>query len=159
MLRSFWATLYSDVVIVAWIWRGAMWSRYYVNKHFTCDFEFVRHNAPATIAPVVNVNVKRNPNSNPNPNPDPKLNLNPYPIPWTKNPIITLTLALCCPRYLHRSKCRITVISREGAWTKFSSVTSFLPFLFSTASHAQVVMLRIAVHERCFTLYKAISQN
>ena len=44
----------------------------------------VRHNAHATIAPVVNPNVKRSPNPNPNPNANPYLN--PYPTPNLKKP-------------------------------------------------------------------------
>ena len=69
--------------------------------------------APATIAPMVNANVKHNPNANP-------VTLTLILIliltlPWTKNPIITLTLNLCCWRYHHRSncrrsKCRITLL-------------------------------------------------
>ena len=44
-------------------------------------------------------------------------------LPWTKNPIITLTLTLCCWRYHHRSncrrsKCRITVLNRTALFYK-----------------------------------------
>ena len=57
--------------------------------------------APVTVAPMLNSNVKHNPNPNPTPY------LNPYPtLSWTQNPIITLTLSLCCWRYPCRSNCR-----------------------------------------------------
>ena len=52
------------------------------------------------IAPMINANVKRNPNPKPNPN------VNHYPIPRTKNPIVTLTLTLCCRRHHRMSNCR-----------------------------------------------------
>ena len=63
-----------------------------------------------TFAPVINVNVKRNPNPNPN-----IILILILTLPWTKNPIITLTLTLCYPRYrgrsnCRRSKCRITQV-------------------------------------------------
>ena len=57
---------------------------------------------------MMNDNIKHNPNPNPN------LNSNIKPsLPWTKNPIITLTLTLYFQRYCPgsnccRSKCRIT---------------------------------------------------
>ena len=57
--------------------------------------------APVTIAPMVNANIT----------PTLALALTLILIlililPWTKDPIITLTLTLCCWRYHHRSNCR-----------------------------------------------------
>ena len=63
-------------------------------------FRNVWHFVLATISPVINANAKYNPRFNPTQN---------------QNPLITLTLTLCCRIYYRRSncrrsKCRITAI-------------------------------------------------
>ena len=67
------------------------------NQFYMINFECMTF-APATIiAPVINTNVKRNPN----PNPIGRILI--LTLPRTKIPIITLALALCCPRDHGRS--------------------------------------------------------
>ena len=108
--------------------------------------------APATIAPRINANIKRNPNPNPNPNLTP---------PQTQNPIITLTLTLCCRRYHHRSNCRRSkcrTINFKSSFARFwvcvghlSDLTSQL-LLRMQSSAWPCFRFRSGMHRRAFVI-------
>ena len=68
--------------------------------------------APATVAPVIDTNVKRTPTLS-------LILILILTLPWTKHPIITLTLTLGCWRYHRRSNRRWSKCLITNYWPQF----------------------------------------